>query len=373
MNTTEAGAEVTFEQRQVAVLQQLTSELPLNDYGLPIGFYRTDILPWHEHSPTDTYTEDTSQPNEHNEPSIRGNAGTLVLLDDDEPDQTAGSEELQLADDILSGSLNDAEEETSPTTKPALIKDHRIAGFLTSALESAFIWMNYNEGFPALPNGKPFWDNLDFEPPEAYSVFTRYLQMHQGREAVIDDEDDLGEAASGIRSISTLAADLHSDKDLLAKVDQYQMYYHLYYWGLRAKSYDVFRVAQHRRQQEVRAIEVEDSHFITSNRLMNKLSKYMDDDEEFWDMMTPKTAIDMFKTLTQIQRISAGLPAAGPASKEEGKRSTNQSFGMILKQVAQENNIEVGTQKEKSTLMERIQKDPEAIAQLQALIIDMEE
>ncbi len=352
--------ETPFAVQQVIAVQQLTRELPLNDFKLPIGIYRTDMLPWHAYEPVQA---------PHAQPL------SIVEEEDDNDILTSvvGSEELQLAEDILMG--NDSEEHIDDPTPnlPVEARERRIAGFLIDELEGAFIWLNYDEGFPAMPSGTPFWDNLDFEPPEAYSIFQRYLQMHQGRKADDDDEEDYGTPATGIRSISILASELHGDNELLGAREQYQTYYHLYYWGLRSKSYDIFKIAQHRRQQEIRAIEVEDSHFITGSRLMNRLLEYMDDDEDFWDMMTPKTGIDMFKTLVQLQRISAGLPAAGPASKEDGKRSTARGLETILRQVAQESNVATDDVSKREDLIAQILKDPEMTERLQRFVIEMDQ
>ena len=38
----------------VIAIRQLTAELPLNDFGLPTGIYRTDLLPFHEYIPPGT-------------------------------------------------------------------------------------------------------------------------------------------------------------------------------------------------------------------------------------------------------------------------------------------------------------------------------
>ena len=44
----------------VMAIRQLTAELPLNDFGLPTGIYRTDLLPYHEYIPPGTRVPDAT-------------------------------------------------------------------------------------------------------------------------------------------------------------------------------------------------------------------------------------------------------------------------------------------------------------------------
>ncbi len=322
------NAVETHEQTQVEALRALTEQIPLNDFGLPLGIYRTDFLPFNEYDPT----------------AINGSA------------------EIGL----------NGEPATPETTKPTNSHDkqiavRRIAGFPASSLENAFVWLQYDEGFPAFEGGIPFWARLDFEPPKAHAVFQKYLQMHLGRKANEDDEEDFGESASGTRSIAQLATLTASDVDILVLQQEYRMYSHLYYWNMRANAYDLFRVTQHKKQQELRAIETQDEHYVTSKRLMNKLLNYMEDDEDFWGMMTPKTGIDMLKTLTQLERVSAGMPASGPAPVSD--HVGGQSFEVAFRQVAQSNNPRVRKEAGEGEVLSKVLENPDDTETMQELVI----
>lgn len=332
-------SQVGQESIQIDAIRNLTSELPLNDYGLPVGIYRTDLLPFHDYVPP----------------------GTKDLA-------------VAVVDAVVVDDVPVVEQEGAPSRDTEVIPaDHiyRMAGFPTKGLTVAFMPLQYDEGFPAFGSGAPFWARLEYEPADAFAAFHKYLMMSLGSAASSEDvEDDYdGAAASGIRSISQLASEMHPDSDLLRMVDLYKGYYHLYYWGMRAHAYDLFRVAQYRKQQEHRAIETQDEHYITSRRLRHKLMQYFDSQEDFWDLMTPKVGLDMLKTLTQLERISAGIPAAGPISEEMAAKA-GMTFEMELQTIAQTNRPSQGTTiTDEGELLDSALKDPAATEILQRLII----
>lgn len=370
METTTTDTD-SITEIQVNAIRNLTKELPVTDFGLPIGIYRLDMLPWHDYiDPAQATSEpqalDRDQPLAaapvEEAPELLGFVDGEELLDD------FGAEPLPyhmtpMPDDIeILATVEEGPQEPQAV--------HRIAGFPINELEGAFIWLNYDEGFPAFQNGIPFWQRMDFEPQDAYNAFQRYLQMHLGTRG---EEEEIGEAATGIRSIVALATDLHSNKDLLGKLDLYTDHFHMYYWGLRAKAYDIFRVAQHRKQQEIRAIETEDFHYITGRKLMHKVLDYMDSDEDFMDMLTPKTAIDLLKTAAQMERVSVGLPANGPAvDAKDGRTRGAQSLEVAFRSIAQETQKTeevIGVEEGDVTVIQEALKSPEDTAVLQQLII----
>ncbi len=145
-------------------------------------------------------------------------------------------------------------------------------------------------------------------------------------------------------------------------------YYYYYYWGLRAHSYDLFRVAEFRKRQEVRAIETQGEHYYEARKLRHRLMQYMDSDEDFWDLMTPAVAQKMYKDITQLERISANLPAGGPASEKDGRSS--QPFEVIFKQSAQSGRKSDGkVLNEDGEVLSKALDDPDTVETLQELII----
>jgi hypothetical protein len=379
----------------VQALRGLTNELPLNDFGLPTGIYRTDLLPFHEYQAPgslslmqelDPAKQDLESPEQNLESSEEARDEPqlqVAVIPNDAASEDSSPPEVDafsllsgkgdgLPDMMMPEREHPAPKDLSPV-QDLVPKEYRIAGFPAKSLHAAFVPLQYDEGFPAFDSGASFWNRLDFEPTDAYMVFERYLHMTFGRMANPDEENDVGAVASGTRSINTLVSQLNpgiDDSKLLAVIAKFKEYYHLYYWGLRAKSYDLFRVTQHHQQQELRAIETQDDHYITSRKLRARLAQYMDDDEDFWDMMTPKVAIDLLKTTTQLERISAGVPATGPQTKEtEGGKS----FELAFRTYAQEQH---GAEAaggdildEEGHVLDKALEDPDAVRILQELII----
>lgn len=270
---------------------------------------------------------------------------------------------------------------THPPTENSPIQEYRIAGFPSAAIQVAFVPLMYDEGFPTFDTGKSFWQQLPYEPQDAYLTFERFLLMAQGVAPSYDEaseEADEGIAASGTRSIEALVAQMNisgqmSDQEILIMADKWRTYSHLYYWGLRTRAYDLFRVVQYRHQQELRAIETHDDHYIQARTLRARLMKYMGDEQEFWELMTPKIGIDMLKTLTQLERISVGLPAAGPmpANANTDNRA-GQSLEMTFKTVAQTHAGDLGGGSiidEEGSLLDVALDDPQTTQILQQLII----
>jgi len=327
------------EDLQVEALRALQSEIPLNDFGLPTGIYRTDLLPFHDYQP--------HKPNGANNVKLLGS-----------PEESEGAPDGSRSDDLT----------VAPQADP--LTDYRIAGFPAQALSNAYVPLQYDEGFPAFLSGSPFWCRLEYEPGDAFQAFDRYLHMNMGKSANQDEDEYDGKAASGTRSLSTLVAELHPGSDILRMTEIYQTYYHLYYWGSRAHAFDLFRVAQFRKQTELRAIETQDEHYVASKRLRHRLGQYFENETEFWDLMTPKVAIDFFKTVTQLERISSGVPAAGPES-ESREGLAGKPFELTFRTIAQTNRSAAAgtTVSEDGEVLDKALEDPAATELLQELII----
>lgn len=337
------------ESLQVDAIRSLTGEIPLNDFGLPTGIYRTDLLPFHDYEPA-------------NAPRVNGAQPTPL-----DPNTL-----------LLNGTTEEEEEDTDSEFSLTSVphdpnKVYRIAGFPARALHGAFMPLQFDEGFPAFNNGQPFWARLDYEPADAFEAFQKYLQMSFGRASTLEgegeDEEYDGSDATGTRNISTLTANLFPDNQLLMMTQKYQEYYHLYYWGMRAHAYDLYRIVQYRTQQELRAVETQDEHYVQTRRLRHRLMQYMNDEEDFWDMMTPKTGIDMFKTITSLERVSAGLPAGGPIS-DANEAIRGQPFEVTMRTVAQTNRrVDKNIISEEGEVLDKALEDPAATEILQELII----
>lgn len=341
------NVDTTSQQATVVeAIKALTHELPLNDFGLPIGIYRADLLPFHDYAPLNTPRSQLAASDGEESPSTE-------LAVPCETRKNGGSE---------------------PSAPP---DDYRIAGFLAKSLNQAFVPLQYDEGFPAFNDGRAFWSRLECEPQDIFLAFDQYLKMPLGRPANYDEDGDLedsGEEASGTRSLSTLVTRLHpnlANSQFLARIEQYREHFYLYYWGMRAHAYDLFRVAQHQKQQELRALETQDEHYVDARKIRGRLMQYMTNEEEFWELMTPKVAIDTLKQVTQLERISAGIPAAGPAPVREDGQG-HQPFEIAFRTIAQTSRPQVGaTMDDDGEVLAKALEDPESTEVLQEMIIKL--
>ncbi len=237
------------------------------------------------------------------------------------------------------------------------------------ALKRAYVALDYSEGFPALPDGRPYWSRFEFEPTDAFDVFQIYLD--QGRKSA--------------RQIFHLPDSPGVVQDLV----ELQEFFNLYYWETRSKAFDLFRAAAGRKERALRALNVEDRHYMIAERLLDKCLMYLginpdtldfesaEDSEEFWELLTPKTAIDFLKTLSQLQRVSVGLPASGPLPTGPNQSANGlSSMEVILRTLHQENadpdllDISV-TDGDGEKITAKLLQNPEALRTAQELIIKL--
>lgn len=325
---------------QLQAVRDLEQHIPLNEFNLPTGLYRIDLLPFHD------YVQDHQdhRDHQHHQQQERGLKDVATI-------------------------------ETGPS-------EDRVAGFRVQDLDIAYVPLHYDEGYPTTPDGMPFWDRLLYEPPEAYFMFELYLQMGRGpsdserNDEGLHDLEDYKTSATGFRSVSALAHSLRDQnpsthQSLSIVIEQCHTYSCLYYWKYRSRAYDLFKLAHFQKQQELRAIETQDDHYIISRRLLGRLMKYFDNEEDFWDLLTPKVGIDMFKTLTQTQRISAGVPAGGPSNV--ANEQPTHSLEVIMRRIAIGGQSELPSDDVVDTqvLLDQALSDPELVKNFQEIVIKL--
>ncbi len=184
-------------------------------------------------------------------------------------------------------------------------------------LNAAVIPISYEEGFPTLPNNAVFWAQFEFEPVQAYQMFERYLTQP---------------SEFGVRQFQLLASEE-------APLSLLREYFDTFYWRFRAKAHDLFIAAVNTKLREQRVMQVEDTHFLTAERLLKRVLTYFENDDpekDFTQDLNPKTAADLLKTLVQMQRISLGLPAHGASAGTPSDTPPNASVEVILRTLAKQ-------------------------------------
>jgi hypothetical protein len=148
-------------------------------------------------------------------------------------------------------------------------------------------------------------------------------------------------------------------------MEQVREYFFLYYWDDRARAWDLFRNVVARKKREERALSLEEDHYQMASDLIAKVKEQIKDDPEFFEGMKPKDAVDILKTLIQVQRSAIGLSANGEKPVEGG----GEAFSVAFRQYGQRNNgIEEG-KLARDIALDDVLNDVEATELAQELII----
>lgn len=239
--------------------------------------------------------------------------------------------------------LASAVREFNSTTTSSVPAQAPVAGIeeANSMLEAAMLPLSYSEGFPALQSGMPFWNQLEFEPAEAFQAFIGYLEL------------------GGARSIAGMIS--YDMDDILE-------WFHVYFWAYRVKAYDMFKVVNHHRIKLSRMMLVEDDHFAKASRLMKKLDTYIGDITIDETNMTPDRAVAMLEKLVKIQRISVGLPAQGESKETNPTRRMQDTKQLMSEADADNHAVE-----EEDDSMDLLMDNPDSVDLAQELIIRMQQ
>lgn len=343
------------------LVRQYGARIPTTGEGLITGYYRSDLLP---------HSDPGLQLGHSAGTEIQGSGGA-VLGQDVDPDDLDGMEnaptqaetqaETQPAEVLpkkeIMGSAADGRGHTTGT-------DDAIA----QALRYAYVELNFDHGYPAHPDGMPFWLKMSFESGFAFACFQIYLESgEQGPREL--------HALSTSEELLNIARQQTGNADLAPAQLNFMMqeYFILHFWYARAKAFDLYKETAFRHQRLRRQVSTEDKHFSMAAGLLEKLSTYFAS-ARFLDEMTPKAALDAFSKLVAIQRVSIGLPAGGPLPVNQQPEAT--SFEMIMRNVAQKQGVKsspnegfgAGTSHTRD-MLEQILQDPNAAANLQEVII----
>lgn len=177
-------------------------------------------------------------------------------------------------------------------------------------LDSASIPISFEHGYPAIYETQPFWEQLPCEDADAYSSFIQFLEL---------PAKTLSE--NPIRLLPMIATVTGNSLEDVTE------WCHIYYWHWRARAYDLFLIACHRKQREQRIMTIEGNHFRQADILLDKITtiatikldrelRDLKDDEEAETETKLRDLISMAKDLMGIQRVSLGLPSAGPAAAD---------------------------------------------------------
>lgn len=312
------------------LIKRFGSRIPTTAEGLPTGYYRVDLLP----------TSAGSQ--------IQGSKGISPS-----PGAVLAREE---------GSGVHPAAKANAMASPQVVGDDGLADHL----RSAFTHLTFDHGYPAMPNGMPFWHKLEFESGFAFAAFQFYLESGDKgpRELhLLSENAELHRVAEAQAGKTLLPIEL---------LCQLREYFTLNCWQYRAKAFDLYKESAWRHQRLKRQSLAEDRHHTLAERLLEQFATYFAS-PRFMDEMTPKVAIDALSKLVAIQRISLGLPASGPLPVNQAPNAT--SFEMIMREVAtaqgagQIGGARGNVAQHTKDMLDQVLLDPAAALNLQEVII----
>lgn len=233
------------------------------------------------------------------------------------------------------------------------IRSDLISGYQVAEdeIDAASVGLNYFEGFPTLPNGAAFWNQLPHEPQKSFELFVAYL-------------DQVAEI--GIRQLDMLAAAKGESLENIAELSKE------FYWTSRARAYDMFIVAAEAKKRQHRIRKMENTHFEKTQALFDQLlSRFINDGEDSWiDELDAKEAIEVLETLVKIQRMSVGLTGQH-ASSTAREFTDGESSQDMLRKIAQNAGANHSTADKFASQLQALLSDPNEGAVIQAAVIKM--
>ncbi len=345
-------------------IRNLSQKIPSNHLGLIEGIYRPDLLPAYPSQSTIGTSTLSTLPQDN-----------IVTDETVNEDQALEAEKLHsIADDDIIEQPQAPDESSAGSEAPRFAAQYLVPQTVNPLaqyekdVKVAYAPLDYAEGYPTL-NGLPFWYQMPFEPADAFFCFQIYLR--QGNK--------------GARQVFMILEDAEMQKlpaEARPTPQELEETFHTYYWGQRAKAHDMFYAAHRRKELERRALDLNDAHYARASKLLGVFDEYLEvQGPELVETMTPKAAMEMFKTAVQVQRMATGLNANGGsdtnaapagASLEVIMRSiSRESTGDIIEENPSKLEENALIQAEKREKLTNILKDPAMLERAQELIIKL--
>lgn len=210
---------------------------------------------------------------------------------------------------------------------------------------NAIIPLSYTEGFPTLPDGRPFWHKLDFESAEAFACFEVYVSLANNGPrhlaAMLDSAEVvhlLTPYANTVSEYSNPNTHPNSLSAVASLLPILQEYYTLFFWKDRARAYDLYKEAAYRHIRTRRALSADDTNYTKSTLLIDNIYNMLQSPDALENLKyEPDKLIAMLEKLVRIQRVSVGMPATAPieAQKEMAPNQAPATFEYFMRRVTQ--------------------------------------
>jgi len=184
-------------------------------------------------------------------------------------------------------------------------------------VDSASVGLFYNEGYPTLASGTPFWNQLPHEPQSSHNLFQRYIDQAEEH---------------GIRQLDLLSAQEGTGLEVLRQC------YLEFYWSSRARAYDLFIVAAEERKRQLRTRKMESDHYTRAETLLATLETRFKD-PEWIEELDAKEAIEAMDTLIKLMRLSVGLTGQYASSLPKDRLPDGASVQSIMEHITRGANL----------------------------------
>ena len=132
------------------------------------------------------------------------------------------------------------------------------------ALRHAYVELNFGHGYPAMPNGMPFWHKMDFEAGFAFAAFQMFLEMGE------DGPRELFDLCQNLELLQIAGQQIGREITPIELGFQLQEYFILHYWYVRGRAFDLYKETALRHQRLRKQVKMEDKHYKIADSLLEK-------------------------------------------------------------------------------------------------------
>jgi hypothetical protein len=216
-------------------------------------------------------------------------------------------------------------------------------------IDAASVGLFYREGYPTTEAGTAFWNQLPHEPMAAFILLQKYINQAE---------------THGIRQLELLAVEEDTELETLRQMSLE------FFWSSRARAYDLFISAAEMKKRQFRTRKMESVHFDQAQSLMDGLmQKFNIGDENWWDELSVKEAIEMMDVLVKIQRLSMGLTGANASSLPKNPLPDGASPQQIMEHLTKGSSMASRDTEGFMARLDEFLSDPESGMQVQDAII----
>lgn len=175
-------------------------------------------------------------------------------------------------------------------------------------INDSLVEIDWLEEVPIV-NGLPIWERLDCEPIVEYRLFKIYRDANKGVSR---------------RSFENLK------EKICIKVNALYALSKVYHWQLRVKCFDMFRFAEIEKEKANLIKLMETNHRKAADTVFEKCVNYFKNlGEEKLAKINPKDMLGWFTEAARLTRLSLGLPADKPVTKEGSTKFEKIEIGRI--------------------------------------------